>query len=156
MMPLAHSPKSLPIQEKFVMQSNTFTRSLSKATFVALTITAGFVAASSVGLISAAQAAAPSKLGSLTPFRSIATDIMATLGKGDVVTANKRVTDIESAWDKAASGLKRRDATDWRVLDRAMDHAYDTVRQDKPNLGAAKAAWTEVIAIIDKLDGKPH
>lgn len=136
------------------MTSNKFVRSVTSATFVALTLTAGFVAASSVGLISVAQAAAPSKLGNLTPFRSIVVDVATLVNKGDMVAAKKRVTDLESAWDAAEAGIKPRAASDWHLVDKALNHAYDAVRQDKPSADACKQALTGVLATMDKLDGK--
>ena len=136
------------------MTSNKFTRSLTRATFVALTLTTGFVAASSVGLISVAQAAAPSKLGNLAPFRAIVVDVVTLVNKGDMGAAKKRVTDLESAWDAAEAGIKPRAASDWHLVDKALNHAYDAVRQDKPSPEACKQALADVLATMDKLDGK--
>ncbi len=97
------------------------------------------------------QTAAPmqgktvSKLGDLSAFQSVATDVAAIVDKGDLPTAKARIKDLEVAWDSAEAGLKPRAADDWHVLDKAID---------TPSQADCKAAMGALLKTFDALEGK--
>lgn len=105
-----------------------------------------------VSMTSPAKSA--SKLGDLTAFRSIATDVATFVDKGDLPAAKTRIKDLEVAWGSAEAGLKPRAADDWHVLDKSIDKALSAVRADAPNQADCKAAMGALLKTFETLEGK--
>ena len=101
---------------------------------------------------SAAQSA--SKLGDLTAFHSIASEVSGLVDKSDLAAAKTKVRDLEVAWDAAEAGLKPRAADDWHVLDKAIDHVLTTLRADTPNQADCKKTMDELLKSFDAFQGK--
>ena len=101
-------------------------------------------------LISPSYAAASAtELGDLSAFRTIATDTLDLVAKGDMAAASARITDLETAWDADASRLRALSADKWGVIDDASDAAIASLRSN-PLVGAdATAAVTALIAALD-------
>lgn len=96
----------------------------------------------------AVSALAESKLGDLSSFETIANDTLVLVDKGDLKGAEKRITDFESAWDKAEPTLRPMDKDAWGVIDDAADAAIESLRARPAK--ATKAQKT-VSALIDTL-----
>lgn len=103
----------------------------------------------------AASADAPASsrhaaLGDVAPFRSITADVLTLADKGDIAAAQKRGTDLETAWDNAEDKLKPTDPTRWRVVDKAIDRVLAELRAGQPQQPKITAALHDLLAAMDK------
>ena len=94
-------------------------------------------------------AATVGQLGDLSSFHKIIQDTLDLVNKNDLAGAAKRITDYETAWDKAQSTLQPKNKALWRSLDGASDVAITAVRDKKQDVAAMKKALSDFLVALD-------
>ncbi len=104
----------------------------------------------------AAAAAKPSQsLGDLSALKTIIADVDKIANTGDIVAAEKRITDFESAWDDAQSKLQALNAEAWGVVDGAADKVLKALRAKSPDTAKVAETLTALSVALDNPDGVP-
>lgn len=119
-----------------------------KKWLMALVLPTSILVSSLAPISSALAATQVAVLGDLTSFERIATDTLVLVDKGELKAAEKRITDFETAWDKAEPTLRPKGIDQWSTIDDAADAAIASLRNKNPD---ASKAQTSISALIDTL-----
>jgi hypothetical protein len=84
----------------------------------------------------------------LAPFKQIAQDDLALLQAGRQANATKRITDLETAWDKQEKTLRPVDPAGWTLLDGRIDVVLHQIRAKNPDLTSEETALHNLLATI--------
>lgn len=95
-----------------------------------------------------AESAQPS-LGDLSPLKSIAADVQVIAAKGDLVAAEKRITDFETLWDQDEATMRPLNPEAWGTVDDAADEAIHSLRASAPDQAKVGTAVKGLIAALD-------
>ncbi len=94
-------------------------------------------------------------LGDLSPFKIIINDVDKIANSGDLVAAEKRITDFETAWDDAQPKLQALNGEAWGVVDGAADKALKALRASAPDAATVATTLTVLSAALDLPNGGP-
>jgi uncharacterized membrane-anchored protein len=116
------------------------------------------VAFSANGGTSSAAPGAPkphpaTRLGDLSNFVAIVSDVNAKVAKNDLAGGKTRVKDLEVAWDDAEAGLKPRDSTKWHQLDDQIDAVLTSLRAASPSQADCSSSVSTLLSTLNKFDG---
>ncbi len=90
------------------------------------------------------DSAAP--LGDLSALQAIVADVQKKAATGDMAAAGARVTDFETAWDAAESGMRPLNPPAWSAVDGAADAALRALRAANPDGATVEAALAALMA----------
>jgi len=93
------------------------------------------------------------RLGDLTSFATIVTDVKGKVAKNDLAGGKTRIKDLEVAWDDAEAGLKPRDSGKWHQLDDQIDAALTALRAGSPSRSGCSAALATLLTTLNQFDG---
>ncbi len=89
-----------------------------------------------------AAIAAEAVLGDLSAMQTVIKDTQTIVEKGDLVAAEKRVTDFETLWDQAEPTLRPKNKDAWSNVDSAADGALKALRSKTPDAAKIKTTLT--------------
>lgn len=99
-------------------------------------------------------AASTSDLGDLSPFQTIASDTLDLVKNRQFKAAEARITDFETAWDKAEPTLYPKNHEQWGKLDEAADAAITSLRTHPHVPSDVETALTGLIAALKNPAGQ--
>jgi hypothetical protein len=89
-------------------------------------------------------------IAAMAPFKPIAQATLDLVKKGDMAAAKTKITELETAWDKAEKDLRAKYPAEWKLIDVAIDKALAEVRKPKtPDAEKCTAKLQDVIAKIE-------
>ena len=99
---------------------------------------------------SQAQAAAQAHFPApdIAEFRTITSDTLALVNKGDQAAASARATDLETAWDDNEPALNAADCGAWSFIDQQIDPVLSAVRSHTPNPATEQKVLTDLLTTL--------
>jgi uncharacterized membrane-anchored protein len=81
-------------------------------------------------------------------LRTITSDILALVKKGDQSAAAARATDLETTWDDNQQALNAADCAAWTFIDKQIDPVLSAVRSHKPNPATEQTAVNNLLTTL--------
>ena len=101
----------------------------------------------------AAQTTKADPLGDLSAYETIVSDTGVIAGTGDLVAAEKRITDFETKWDNAEATMRPMDPNAWGNVDHAADAALSTLRSRHPDAKDVKDTLADLSTALGNPSG---
>jgi uncharacterized membrane-anchored protein len=95
---------------------------------------------------SAAQAHFPAS--NVAELRTITSDTLALVKKGDPAAAAARATDLETAWDDNQDALNAADCAAWTFIDKQIDPVLSAVRAHTPNAATEQKVLNSLLTTL--------
>ncbi len=112
----------------------------------------GAFTAFQVAFVGSAQADAT--LGDLSAMKAIIADVQKIAATGDFAAAGTRITDWETAWDNAETGMRPLNPDAWSKVDSASDKALKSLRRGNPTADVVTPALAALMAALDATSNK--
>jgi hypothetical protein len=97
------------------------------------------------------SAKAPAYKTDMSAYKKLATEALKLVKDGKLADAHKKMKpELEKAWDKGTTDMKKADAKLWTQIDKQMDAGIDAC--DAAKGGTAEKATAEIQKFIDMLD----
>lgn len=93
------------------------------------------------------------RLGNLSSFAAIVTDVRTKVTNNDLAGGKARVKALEVAWDDAEAGLKPRDSGKWHQLDDQIDAVLTALRASNPTQADCASTIATLATTLNKFDG---
>jgi hypothetical protein len=87
-------------------------------------------------------------LGDLSAMQTVIKDTLASVEKGDLVAAEKRITDYETLWDEGEPTLRPMNKEAWSNVDEASDHALKALRAKAPDAAKVKETLATLLEAL--------
>lgn len=87
-------------------------------------------------------------LGDLSSYETIVGDTEALAKHGDLVAAERRVTDFETRWDEDEATLRPKAPESWGNVDAAADAAFSALRARHPDAAAVQESLAALSLVL--------
>lgn len=87
-------------------------------------------------------------LGDMSAFAAIVSDTQKIAASGDRTAAEKRITDLETAWDEQAKALRAQAPVLWGNVDASADAAFSALRAKTPDAARVETALNDLQATL--------
>ncbi len=101
-----------------------------------------------IGAAAPAQQGAVPSLGDLSKFAAIVSDTQKIAATGDLVAAETRITDLETAWDDAEEDLRAKAPEAWGTVDASAEAAFSALRAKSPDPARVETALSDLQATL--------
>ncbi|MBC2834577.1 hypothetical protein [Paragemmobacter straminiformis] len=108
----------------------------------------GFTLVETVFLAPAQSPVALSALGDLSAYAAIVADTQKIAATADFAAAERRISDLETLWDRNEPALRPADPAAWASIDDAADAAFAALRTDRPDAAKVQTALGALLSAL--------